>query len=761
MKVIKIAIYLIPIIAIVTIATVKIPVFAAPGPDRFYNNTDDGVNIEITNVNYDNFPNIHIFARVVDNQGFFIPDLGPANFEVRENGTLVGCNVEANFGYMAVSLVMDQSGSMNGWQQDVIDACTFFIDGMDILDKGAIIKFSSVAFLDVAMTYNKDDLQNSVNGYAVGGSTDLWDAINLGIDECYYEPEKKAVVTFTDGNDNTNGIWAAQLPGFAGTDITLYNIGIGQISPDSLIYVAEATGGFYMAIDEPSQMGVVLEDIRNDVGNLYDIFYVSPDPDPNGRDRAIQVVADYGGESGWDTISYIAPLSVPPTMTIDPSTAALLGETQPVGSSIYAACTIETPTEIIDSRIYFKNTDDIYYQQADLIHGAGNTYYYNIPGTSVSSPGTHFYFQATDRDGNTVTLPAYNPSYLSFSIPVAPNQAPQISYYPPSIWLERRSLEIELAVTDDTHNVIAVSLFYRVPSTFFYYESQLQNTGGDIYTGLIEGPLLNAGEDMEIFIAAWDDYGVANYWHSSDEPYLLDVVNELNPTPPAVVLEPDNLPIIIPANGGAFDYTMFAINPIPDSAMCDIWADLEYPDGTISETLMEIHDMEFSGGETVINTYTQEVPDTAVSGAYSFLVHTGDISTMETYYTANFEFTKLATDFGPSSYSQGWRNYPTNDSPISQEEEPQFKEIDRTFIAGSPNPFNSSTKLSFYLPNYGKAIVSIHNINGEIVQTLADNNFVAGLHEVVWDASSVSTGIYFCRLITSNAVRTEKILYIK
>ena len=749
------------ILTIVSALAIQTGVSARPGPDIFNGGTDDGVNIEITNVNIDNFPNIHIFARVTDNQGFFIPDLGPSNFEVRENGTLVNCNVEANFGYMAVTLVMDQSGSMGGWEQDVIDACTYFIEGLDVLDKGAIVKFATTATVDVPMTYNKDALLNSINGYVTNGLTDLWDAINLGIQECYFEPEKKAVVTFTDGNDNQAGVWAIELPGFAGTDITLYNIGIGNISADSLIYVAEATGGFYMAIDEPSQMGAVLEDIRNDVGNLYDIFYVSPDPEPNGRSRALQVVAEYGGETGWDTISYIAPNSVPPTMTLHPSTAALLGVMQPAGSSLYAACNIVSPTGIDNARIYYKNTNAPYYTQVNLIHGAGNTYYYNIPGTAVTTPGMHFYFQATDNEGNTVTLPGYNPSYLSFAIPIAPNQAPDISYYPPTIWLERRSLEVEMTVEDNTHSVIAVSLFYRVPHTFFYYESQLQDMGDNVYGGIIEGPMLNAEDDMEIFVAAWDDYGVANYWYSSDVPYLLDCVVELGPTPPAVVLEPDNQPIIIPANGGSFDYTMFAINPIPDSAVCDVWADIEYPDGSISETLMEIIDLELSGGETFIDSYTQEVPDTAMPGEYYFMVHTGDLITMETYYTADFEFTKLATVFGPAFYSQGWRNYPAGDNPEPDQDSPRFAEVDKTFIAGSPNPFNASTKLSFYLPQNGRAVVSIHNISGETVQILADDNFSTGLHELVWDASSVSTGIYFCRLVTASSVRTEKILYIK
>ena len=73
---------------------------------------DDGVNVEISNVDIDNYPGVHIFVRVTDDEGLHIPDLGTPNFEVRENGTLVSFNIEEHYGYMAVSLVMDQSGSM-------------------------------------------------------------------------------------------------------------------------------------------------------------------------------------------------------------------------------------------------------------------------------------------------------------------------------------------------------------------------------------------------------------------------------------------------------------------------------------------------------------------------------------------------------------------------------------------------------------------------------------------------------------------------
>lgn len=635
------------------------------------------------------------------------------------------------------------------------------MNGLDILDKGAIIKFNQNSWVDVEMTYDKDLLLASIAGYVTGGSTDLWDAINLGITECYYEPEKKAVVAFTDGIDNQPGIFAAQLPGFAGTDITIYTIGIGNIDPDSLIYVAEQTGGFFLPIEDPSQMGQVLNDIREDIGNLYDIFYTTPDPSINGTVRAVEVVCEFQGEVGWDTVSYVAPLITPPEITLTESTLQLLGVAQNPGTSLYISCDIRSFASIEDARIYYKTTGQQYFSQADLNHGIGSLYHYSIPGGYVQDPGVEFYLQVTDEYGSTVTCPSYNPGYLPLTIPVLPNYAPTITYYfPPEVWLTRRTLPIEVVVEDNT-SVTGVSLFYRVPGTFFYYENPMDYLGDNIYEVIIEGPQLNEEEDLEMFIAAWDDDGVVNYWYLSEDPFYLNVVLELPPTPPAVALEPVSVPIIIPAAGGSFDYTMYVINPVPDSGYCDVWADLVLPDGSIQALEMVIEDIELEGGESFIEGYTQEVPDTAASGEYLFRMHTGDYSTSEEYFTASFSFMKVETMTGLHIFNNGWRWYPIGSQPYEFSEPVLICADQPALSSGWPNPFNSSTRLEFFVPNGGRLSLVIHNVSGEEIARLADGYYPAGVFEVYWDAANIASGVYFCRLVTQKSTITTKLMLIK
>ncbi len=64
-----------------------------------------------------------------------------------------------------------------------------------------------------------------------------------------------------------------------------------------------------------------------------------------------------------------------------------------------------------------------------------------------------------------------------------------------------------------------------------------------------------------------------------------------------------------------------------------------------------------------------------------------------------------------------------------------------------PNPFNPSTQIVFDLPEEAHVTVTVYNLLGQIVATLADDRILpAGTHTVGFNGNSVSTGVYFYRL---------------
>lgn len=78
-----------------------------------------------------------------------------------------------------------------------------------------------------------------------------------------------------------------------------------------------------------------------------------------------------------------------------------------------------------------------------------------------------------------------------------------------------------------------------------------------------------------------------------------------------------------------------------------------------------------------------------------------------------------------------------------------------------PNPFNPSTIIRFSILNTEHVTLTVYNMLGERVATLANKEISSGEHEVVFDASQLSSGTYFYRLSTSAYTETKKMLLIR
>ena len=84
-----------------------------------------------------------------------------------------------------------------------------------------------------------------------------------------------------------------------------------------------------------------------------------------------------------------------------------------------------------------------------------------------------------------------------------------------------------------------------------------------------------------------------------------------------------------------------------------------------------------------------------------------------------------------------------------------------------PNPFNPATQLDIRLPQSGSVTVAIYDLQGREVARLLDYALLdAGIHRLTWDGRSAAgwpmpSGLYFCRLQASGAVRTLKMMLVK
>jgi hypothetical protein len=78
-----------------------------------------------------------------------------------------------------------------------------------------------------------------------------------------------------------------------------------------------------------------------------------------------------------------------------------------------------------------------------------------------------------------------------------------------------------------------------------------------------------------------------------------------------------------------------------------------------------------------------------------------------------------------------------------------------------PNPFNPETTISFALAKEGRVVVKVFDVMGREVATLLDRDLTRGQHHVLFNASGLSSGVYFARLETSGEVFTNKMLLLK
>ena len=78
-----------------------------------------------------------------------------------------------------------------------------------------------------------------------------------------------------------------------------------------------------------------------------------------------------------------------------------------------------------------------------------------------------------------------------------------------------------------------------------------------------------------------------------------------------------------------------------------------------------------------------------------------------------------------------------------------------------PNPFNPSTTISWHTPVSSWQTLKIYDVLGNEISTLVNEEKPAGSYEVKFNASQLSSGVYFCRLQSGLFAETKKIILTK
>ncbi len=225
-----------------------------------------------------------------------------------------------------------------------------------------------------------------------------------------------------------------------------------------------------------------------------------------------------------------------------------------------------------------------------------------------------------------------------------------------------------------------------------------------------------------------------------------------------VTVNPLELPVIIPEEGGRFQFNLSVENTSSALQTVDIWATIQLPSAGLVESLCALN-VNFAGLATVERERIQSVPACAPSGTYRYYAFVGDYPWIIDDYHF-FTFTKEGFDQDAEIGSTSdWLC--TGDNFEASKHNLESSNQNKFSFGNYPNPFNPTTAISYQLSELSHVNLSVYDIAGRKVAELVNGWREAGLHEVTFDASNLPSGIYFARLTAGNYEQTQKLLLLK
>jgi hypothetical protein len=111
-------------------------------------------------------------------------------------------------------------------------------------------------------------------------------------------------------------------------------------------------------------------------------------------------------------------------------------------------------------------------------------------------------------------------------------------------------------------------------------------------------------------------------------------------------------------------------------------------------------------------------------------------------------------DFAHTGGYSGLRDPVSTDSPTV------------AILGNQPNPFSTSTDISFELGQPGHVVITLYDVAGRKVRTILDRDVALGPHKVSWDGTGddgqrVAPGMYFYDVATRQGVGSRKVLIVR
>ena len=98
---------------------------------------------------------------------------------------------------------------------------------------------------------------------------------------------------------------------------------------------------------------------------------------------------------------------------------------------------------------------------------------------------------------------------------------------------------------------------------------------------------------------------------------------------------------------------------------------------------------------------------------------------------------------------------------ILDDVEDNAREMKFELVQNYPNPFNPTTKINYQLAKDENVSLKVYDVLGNEVATLVNSRQSAGTHSVNFNASALSSGVYFYKIVAGNFVDVKKMILLK
>jgi len=242
-------------------------------------------------------PLVEVYASVYDHNGQYVEGLVRDSFRVFEDGKPQQItNFEADSGKLSCAILLDTTGSMNEALPHVKNSIIKLIDILGPDDSVAIFTFDRRLVVRQEFTTDKAAAKRAVLRTRAEGQTALFDALAEVVQEISPRPGKKALVVFSDGDDNASVLNASSAVTRAKrAGIPLYAIAEGEATRSHelrklLDDLSKRTGGASYQAKRPSDIEEVFQKIAIDLRHLYMLTYRPESVAADGQWRKIEVV---------------------------------------------------------------------------------------------------------------------------------------------------------------------------------------------------------------------------------------------------------------------------------------------------------------------------------------------------------------------------------------------------------------------------------------------------------------------------------------